>query len=63
MAGHPVLREATSYCESTSDYVSSELFEEILGREEERINWLETPLDLIGKIGISNYMQSQMSSG
>lgn len=62
MAGHPVLREAISYCESTSDYVSRELFEEILESEEEHIDWLETQLDLVEKIGIQNYMQSQISS-
>lgn len=60
LAGHPALREAISYCESTSDYVSRELFEKILESEEEHIDWLETQLDLIEKIGIQNYMQSQM---
>jgi bacterioferritin len=62
MAGHPVLREAIAYCESTADYISRELFEEILESEEEHIDWLETQIDLIQKIGIQNYMQSQMSS-
>ena len=62
MAGHPVLREAIAYCESTADYISRELFEEILESEEEHIDWLETQLDLIQKVGIQNYMQSQMSS-
>ncbi len=61
MAGHPVLREAIAYCESTADFVSRELFEDILESEEEHIDWLETQLDLIQKIGIQNYMQSQMS--
>jgi bacterioferritin len=62
MAGHPVLREAIAYCESTADYISRELFEEILESEEEHIDWLETQIDLIQKVGIQNYMQSQMSS-
>jgi bacterioferritin len=62
MAGHPVLREAIAYCESTADYISRELFEEILESEEEHIDWLETQVDLIQKVGIQNYMQSQMSS-
>ncbi len=62
MAGHPVLREAIAYCESTADYISRELFEEILESEEEHIDWLETQIDLIQKVGVQNYMQSQMSS-
>lgn len=62
MAGHPVLREAVAHCESVADYVSRELFEEILESEEEHIDWLETQIDLAQKIGIENYMQSQMSS-
>ena len=62
MAGHPVLREAIAHCESTADYISRELFEEILESEEEHIDWLETQIDLIQKVGIQNYMQSQMSS-
>jgi len=62
MAGHPVLREAIAYCESTADYISRELFEEILESEEDHIDWLETQIDLIQKVGIQNYMQSQMSS-
>lgn len=56
----PVLREAIAYCEQVSDYVSRELFEHILESEEEHVDWLETQLDLIGKIGIQNYQQSMM---
>lgn len=61
MLAHPALREAIAYCESSGDYVSRELFEHILESEEEHIDWIETQLDLIQKIGIQNYMQSQMS--
>jgi bacterioferritin len=62
MVGHPLLREAIAYCETSADYISRELFEEILESEEEHIDWLETQVDLIQKIGIQNYMQSQMAS-
>ena len=56
----PLLREAIAYCESVSDYISREIFESILESEEEHIDWLETQLGLIEKIGIHNYLQSQM---
>lgn len=61
MSAHPALREAIAYCESSADYISRELFEQILESEEEHIDWIETQLDLIQKIGIQNYMQSQIS--
>jgi len=56
----PLLREAIAYCESCKDYVSRELFEDILESEEEHIDWLETQLELIGKVGLQNYLQSKM---
>ncbi len=60
MRAHPELRAAIAYCESCSDYVSREIFEDILEGEEEHIDWLETQLELIKKVGIENYIQSQM---
>lgn len=57
----PPLREAIAHCEKVSDYVSRELFEDILESEEEHIDWLETQLELIDKVGIENYQQSMMS--
>ena len=56
----PDLREAIQYCESVQDYVSRELFESILESEEEHIDWLETQLELIDKVGLENYLQSKM---
>ena len=57
---YPVLKEAIAYCESAGDYVSREQFEDILESEEEHIDWLETQLGLIQKVGLENYLQSQM---
>ena len=57
---HPALRAAIAHAESVGDYVSRELFEEILESEEEHIDWLETQLDLIDSVGLPNYLQSQM---
>jgi len=56
----PLLREAIAYCESCKDYVSRELFEKILENEEEHVDWIETQLDLINRIGIEIYLQSKM---
>jgi bacterioferritin len=60
MEAIPDLREAIEYCESCKDYVSRDLFDSILGSEEEHVDWLETQLDLISRVGIENYQQSQM---
>ncbi|MNC42258.1 bacterioferritin [Pseudomonas linyingensis] len=55
------LKEAIAYCEGIGDYGSRDMLEEILEAEEDDIDWLETQLDLIGKVGLENYLQSQMS--
>ena len=62
MIAIPDLRDAIEYCESVRDYVSRELLESILESEEEHVDWLETQLDLIGKVGEPNYLQSKMDS-
>jgi bacterioferritin len=54
----PDLRAAIAYCEAHKDYVSRDLFDEILNSEEEHVDWLETQLGLIEKMGIENYLQS-----
>jgi bacterioferritin len=61
MQAIPLLREAISYCESVKDYVSRDVFDSILDSEEEHVDWLETQLGLIEKVGLQNYQQSQMS--
>jgi bacterioferritin len=57
---HPLYKEAIAYCESAEDFVSRELLVDIQKTEEEHINWLEEQLGLIEKIGLQNYLQSQM---
>jgi len=59
----PDLRDGIEYCESVRDYVSRDLFREILASEEEHIDWLETQLSLIDKVGMENYLQKQMETG
>ena len=59
-AAHPVLKQAIAHCESEGDFVTRELFESILESEEEHIDWLETQVGLIDKVGLENYLQSQM---
>ena len=54
----PDLRNAIGYSESAHDYVSRDLFTEILEAEEEHVDWLETQLGLIEKMGLQNYLQS-----
>jgi bacterioferritin len=56
----PDLRAAIAYCETHKDYVSRDLFDAILQSEEEHVDWLETQLELIEKIGLSNYLQSKI---
>jgi bacterioferritin len=63
MAAHPALRAAIAHCETVGDYVSRELFEDILESEEEHIDYLETQLELIGKVGLQNWLQSQTGEG
>jgi len=61
MEGLPDLTAAIAYCEGVQDYVSRELFTDILSSEEEHIDWLETQLALIERTGLENYIQSQMA--
>ncbi len=58
--GLPVLREGIQYCESVGDYVTRQLFADILDSEEEHIDWLETQLALIDRIGEPNYLLTKL---
>jgi bacterioferritin len=57
---HVVLVEGIAYCESKGDYVTRALFDAILKSEEEHIDWLETQLERIEKVGLQNFLQSMM---
>ncbi|CAI1121844.1 MULTISPECIES: bacterioferritin [Serratia] len=60
LSGAKNLREGIAYADSIHDYVSRDLMIEILADEEEHIDWLETELDLIARLGIQNYAQAQL---
>jgi bacterioferritin len=61
-AARPPLQEAIAHCETVRDYISREILEDILESEEEHIDWLETQLELIGREGLQNWLQSQAGS-
>lgn len=54
------IKEGMAHCESVRDYVSRDLLQKILDDTEEHIDFLETQIDLIDKVGLPNYLQSQM---
>jgi len=58
--GRGDLITAIGACEEASDYVSRDLLRHILTETEEHIDWLETQLELVEKVGLQNYLQSQM---
>ena len=56
----PLLREAIAYCETANEYVSRKLLADILDSEEDQIDWIETQLSLIDKVGVANYLAQQL---
>jgi bacterioferritin len=55
----PMLRDAIAHCENVRDFVSRDLFANILASEEEHVDFLETQFGLIRQMGIHNYIQLQ----
>ena len=58
---HPLYLEAIEYFEKVRDYVSRQILTSILESEEGHIDFLETQLEIIGKIGEELYMQSLLT--
>ena len=56
----PTLKDAIAYCEQVGDYVSRDLFAGILESEEEHIDWIETQLGLIERLGVQNYLLAKI---
>jgi len=61
-AAQQTVKDGIAHCESVRDYVSRDLFQMILDDTEEHIDWLETQIDLVDKVGLQNYLQSMMDS-
>ncbi|MEW6706994.1 MAG: bacterioferritin [Pseudomonadota bacterium] len=61
-AAQLTLKEAIAHCEAVRDFVSREVLQDLLDDVEERIDWLETQIELVAKVGEPNWLQSQMSS-
>lgn len=60
MVACPDLRDGIAYCESVNDYVSRDLLNSILISEEEHVDWLESQLGLIDRVGLENYQQTMI---
>ncbi|HAT57737.1 MAG TPA: bacterioferritin [Gammaproteobacteria bacterium] len=60
MIACPDLREGIAYCESVQDFATRDLLNSILVSEEEHVDWLESQLGLIDRVGIENYQQSMI---
>ena len=61
-AAQATIKDGIAHCESVRDYVSRDLLLDILQDTEEHIDFLETQIDLLGKVGVQNYLQSMMGN-
>ena len=61
-SAHPDLKAGIAHAEQVGDYVSRELLEKILGAEEEHIDWLETQLALMDRLGDAAYLQTKIGN-
>lgn len=62
MMAVPDLKAGIAHCEEVGDYVSRKVLADILESEEEHIDWLETQLALIRRLGLENYLQTKIGS-
>ena len=60
LGAQATVKEGMAHCEKVGDYVSRDVLQKILGDTEEHIDFLETQIELIDKVGLPNYLQSQM---
>ena len=60
LASQAHLRDSIAHCESVRDFVSRQILEDILDDTEEHIDFLQTQLELIKRVGLENYQQSMM---
>jgi bacterioferritin len=60
LTARALYEEAAGYCHSVKDYVTRELFERLMADEEAHIDYLETQLDLVARLGLELYAQHQI---